>query len=239
MDTAGIERSFLIAVRCGDLNIKGSTEITYERVASITQKHPDRFSGIAGIDPTRGVDQLRELEDGIKNYGFIGAHWYPHWFSMSPDAAQMYPIYAKCCEYNIPIMMQVGQNLIYSKDRRLPSVGRPISLDQVAIDFPDLKIIGIHLGTPWVDEMIAMCWKHDNIFMAGDAYAPKYWPESAVHFANTYGQDKFLFGTDFPVVDPIRAITEVDQHNFREVPRKKILRDNAIRVFGLPESPKP
>ena len=235
MDKAGIERSFLIAVRCGDLNIKGSTEITYERVASVTKKYPDRFSGLAGIDPTRGMDQLRELEDGVKNYGFVGAHWYPHWFSMAPDSAKMYPIYAKCCELNIPIMMQVGQNLIYSKERRLPSVGRPITLDQIAIDFPELKIIGIHLGTPWVEEMIAMCWKHDNIFMAGDAYAPKYWPESVVHFANTYGQDKFLFGTDFPVVDPIRAMAEVDQHNFREVPKKKILRENAIRVFCLPE----
>ena len=237
MDEAGIDRSFLIAVRCGDLNVKGSTEITYERVAEVVQKYPDRFSGLAGIDPTKGVTQLRELEAAVNDYGFIGAHWYPHWFGIAPDQAQIYPTYAKCCELNIPIMLQVGQNLIYSKDRRLPSVGRPITLDQVAIDFPELKIIGIHLGTPWADEMIAMCWKHENVFMAGDAYAPKYWPPAVVHYANTYGQDKFLFGTDLPVVDPRRAITEVDGHNFRDTPKKKILRDNAIRIFNLPDKP--
>jgi len=233
MDLAGIDRSFLIAVRCGDMRIKGSTEVTYDRINDVTQKFPDRFSGLAGIDPTRGMDQLRQLEVAVRDYGFVGAHWYPHWFGMPPDAPQIYPVYAKCCELGIPIMMQVGQNLIYSKDRRLPSVGRPITLDQVAIDFPDLKIIGIHLGTPWADEMISMCWKHENVFMSGDAYAPKYWPKSVVHFANTYGQDKFLFGTDFPVIDPRRAMEEVASLNFRENPNKKILRNNAIRVFRL------
>ncbi len=237
MDDAGISRSILCAVRCGDLRIQGSKELKYERVHEVIKKYPDRFSGAAGVDPTRGMQGLRDLERAVKEYGFVAAHWYPHWFSMPPDAAQIYPYYAKCCELDIPIMMQVGQNLIYQKDRRLPSVARPILLDQVAIDFPELKIIGIHLGTPWVDEMIAMCWKHENVFMGGDAYAPKYWPPQAVHYANSYGQDKFLFGTDWPVVDPIRAMKEVEEHNFRPAAKAKILRNNAIKVFKLPDTP--
>jgi predicted TIM-barrel fold metal-dependent hydrolase len=156
---------------------------------------------------------------------------------MPPDAPQIYPYYAKCCELDIPIMMQVGQNLIYQKDRRLPTVARPILLDQVAIDFPELKIIGIHLGTPWTDEMISMCWKHENVFMAGDAYAPAYWPKPVIHYANTYGQDKFMFGTDWPVVDPRRAMKDVEAIGFRDIPRVKVLRDNAIRIFKLPDAP--
>ena len=103
-------------------------------------------------------------------------------------------------------MMQVGHNLIYSKNRRLPSVGKPIYLDQVAIDFPELKLIGIHIGIPWAEEMISMCWKHENVYTAGDAYAPKYWPEAFVHYANSYGKHKVMFGTDWPVIDPIRAV---------------------------------
>jgi predicted TIM-barrel fold metal-dependent hydrolase len=239
MDEANISRSILCAVRCGDLRVKGSTELKYERVHDVIKQYPDRFSGAAGIDPTRGMQGLRDLEQAVKEYGFVAAHWYPHWFSMPPDAAQIYPYYAKCCELDIPIMMQVGQNLIYQKDRRLPSVAKPILLDQVAIDFPELKIVGIHLGTPWVDEMISMCWKHDNIFMAGDAYAPKYWPPQAVRYADSYGQDKFMFGTDWPVVDPRRAMKEVDEHKFRPVPRAKILRNNAIKVFKLKDTPAP
>lgn len=231
MDKAGIERSLLISARAGDLNVKGSREITYEYVRELCDKYPKRFSGLAGIDPTKGMLQLRELEIAVKEYGFVGAHWYPHWFSMPPNAPQAYPIYAKCCELDIPIMMQVGQNLIYSRERRLPSVARPILLDQVAIDFPELVIIGIHIGVPWTDEMIAMCWKHDNVYTAGDAYAPKHWPKQYVHYANSYGRHKVLFGTDWPVIDPERAVREVSEFGMRKESHQMLMRENALRIF--------
>ena len=233
MDRAGIERSFLVAVRCGDRRIKGWSEITYESVFEATRKYPDRFSGLAGIDPTRGVAGLKELDKAVREYGFVGAHLYPHWFEQAPDAAIYYPYYSRCEELGIPIMMQVGHCLVYQSDRRLPSVGRPITLDRVAIDFPNLTIIGIHLGYPWVDEMISVCTKHPNVYMAGDAYAPKHWGPTVVHYANTYGQDKFLFGTDWWVIDPERAMTEFAELGFRPEAARKVLRDNAHRIFNL------
>lgn len=236
MDEAGVERSLLIAVRAGDLRVRGSFEITYERVRDVCAAHPDRFSGLAGVDPTRGMQGLRDLEHAVKAYGFVGAHLYPHWFELAPDHAKYYPYYAKCCELDIPIMMQVGHNLVYSRERRLPSVGRPICLDRVAIDFPELKLIGIHIGVPWTDEMISMAWKHENIYIGGDAYAPRYWPQSLVHYLNSYGQDKVLFGTDWPVVDPVRAMREIDELDLKDGPKRKLLRENALRVFRLPGS---
>ena len=233
MDTAGIERSLLIAVRAGDIRMPESFEVPYERVHEVCSEHPKRFSGLAGIDPFRGMSGLKDLEQAVNEYGFVGAHLYPHWCELPPDHRKYYPYYAKCCELNIPIMMQVGHNLIYSRNRRLPSVARPILLDQVAIDFPELKLIGIHIGIPWTEEIISMCWKHENIYTAGDAYAPKYWPKSFVHYANSYGSHKVMFGTDWPVIDPIRAIEEVDHLNLREESKKLMLRDNAIKVFNL------
>jgi predicted TIM-barrel fold metal-dependent hydrolase len=234
MDKAGIERSLLIAVRCGDLNVRESFEIPYARVAEVCAQYPDRFSGLAGVDPYRGMQGIYDLEQGVKEYGFVGAHLYPHWFGLAPDHAKYYPYYSKCCELDIPIMMQVGHNLVYSKTRRLPSVGRPITLDQVAIDFPELALIGIHVGVPWTDEMISMCWKHENVYTAGDAYAPKYWPESYVHYANTYGRHKVMFGTDWPVIDPERAVKEVDDLGMNDEAKQMLMRDNAMRVFKLP-----
>ena len=233
MDHAGIERSLLIAVRAGDIRVPESFEIPYSRVYEICQEHPARFSGLAGIDPFRGMTGLKDLEEAVNDMGFVGAHLYPHWCELPPDHAKYYPYYAKCCELDIPIMMQVGHNLIYSRNRRLPSVGKPIYLDQVAIDFPELKLIGIHIGIPWTEEMISMCWKHENVFTAGDAYAPKYWPESFVHYANSYGKNKVMFGTDWPVIDPIRAVKEVEDLGFREEAKKLIMRDNALKVFNL------
>ena len=233
MDQAGIERSLLIAVRAGDIRVPESFEVPYESVHKVCSEYPDRFSGLAGIDPFRGMQGLRDLENAVNVMGFVGAHLYPHWCELPPNHRKYYPYYAKCSELGIPIMMQVGHNLVYSRKRRLPSVGKPIYLDQVAIDFPELKLIGIHIGIPWTEEMISMCWKHENVYTAGDAYAPKYWPESYVHYANSYGQKKVLFGTDWPVIDPVRAVEEFNQLNFRESASQRILRENALEVFNL------
>ena len=236
MDRAGIERSLLIAVRAGDMNVKGSKEISYKYVADICRKYPDRFSGLAGVNPMLGMEQLRDLEEAVEKYGFVGAHFYPHWFDMAPDHPYVFPIYAKCIDLDIPIMMQVGHNLVYQRDRRLPSMAEPITLDRIAILYPELKLLGIHLGVPWTDEMISMAWKHENIYIGGDAYAPRYWPKQMVHYANSYGSHKFLFGTDWMVIDPERAVREVEELNFRPASKTQIMRDNALRIFKLPKS---
>ncbi len=236
MRRSGIDRSLLIAVRAGDLAVRGSFEIEYQRVAEVCADHPERFSGLAGVDPFRGMAGTRELRHAVEDLGFVGAHLYPHWFGLAPNDRRYYPYYAKCCELDIPIMMQVGHNLIYSRERRLPSVGRPITLDDVAIDFPELKLIGIHIGVPWTDEMISMAWKHENVFIGVDAYAPKHWPAQIVHYLNSYGQDKVLFGTDWPVIDPERAMAEINAMELRAEARHKLLRANALKIFRLPES---
>ena len=70
-------------------------------------------------------------------------------------------------------------------------------------------------------------------FYRRDAYAPKYWPQSLIHYLNTYGQDKVLFGTDWPVIDPERAVKEISDLNLRDEPMQKLMRDNAHRVFKL------
>ena len=231
MDRAGIERSLLIATRAGDMKMQGSLELPYERVFEVCEKYPERFSGLAGVDPFRGMQGLRDLENAVHHFGFVGAHLYPHWFELPPDHAKYYPYYAKCCELDIPIMMQIGHNLVYSRARKLPSVGKPILLDQIAIDFPELTLIGIHIGIPWTEEAISMAWKHDNVYLAGDAYAPKHWPAAFVHYANTYGSHKVLFGTDWPVVDPERAVREIDGLAMRPESKARLMRENALAVF--------
>ena len=236
MRRSDIDRSLLVAVRAGDLRVRGSFEIEYSRVAEVCAEHPDHFSGLAGVDPFRGMAGIAELRHAVEELGFVGAHLYPHWFGLAPNDRRYYPYYSKCCELDIPIMMQVGHNLIYSRDRRLPSVGRPIALDDVAIDFPELKLIGIHIGVPWTDEMISMAWKHENVFIGVDAYAPKHWPAQIIQYLNSYGQDKVLFGTDWPVIDPERAMAEIDAMEIRSEAKDKLLRANASKLFRLPES---
>jgi uncharacterized protein len=233
MDRAGIQMVFIGAAKAGPLSHPSSWHLPYEMVADVVKKYPNRFRGMAGIDPTEGMEGVRKLEYAIKDLGFIGAHLYPHWFELPPHHRKYYPFYAKCVELGVPIQMQVGHCLVYTKDRPLKSVGRPIYLDTIACDFPELKLVGIHTGWPWVEEMISVSWKHQNVYIGTDAYAPKYWKPEFVNFINSWGQDKVLFGTDFPIIDFERATREVNELGFKEACKEKLLWKNAAHLYAL------
>lgn len=237
MDAANIERAFLVAVKVGPLGHPACYHLPYALVADAVNAHPQRFHALAGLDPTEGMRGVRAFEVAVREHGFIGAHTYPHWFETPPDARQWYPFYAKCVELGVPVQMQVGQSMIY--DARLPrrSVAQPITLDAVACDFPELVLVGIHIGIPWTAEMIAMAWKHPNVYIGTDAHAPRYWPAELVHFIDTLGQDKVLFGTDFPVLDFATTRKQIDALGLRLPAARKLLRGNANRIYklGLPD----
>ena len=233
MDASNIQMAFLLAAKVGQLGLSGSWHIPMAAVADAVNRHPDRFRGILGIDPTQGMAGVRELDSAVRNHGFIGAHLYPHWFELAPDHARYYPFYAKCVELDVPIQMQVGQSMVYVADRPLRSVGRPITLDAVACDFPELKLVGIHIGIPWTDEMMMMAYKHPNVYIGSDAHAPKYWPPAFVNFINTYGQDKVLYGTDYPALSFERTRREIDALGLREGPYRKLMHDNARRLYRI------
>ena len=112
MDRAGIEKAFLIATRAGPRGHPSSYRIPYELVAETIAQAPGRLYGLAGIDPNEGMAGVRDLEMAVRDLGFIGAHFYPHWFELAPDHAKVYPFYAKCVELGVPIQMQIGQSMI-------------------------------------------------------------------------------------------------------------------------------
>jgi predicted TIM-barrel fold metal-dependent hydrolase len=233
LDEARIEIAFLIAARSGRPGLPGCYHMPYDVVARAVAKYPQRFRGLAGIDPYTGMKGVREFESAVKNDGFVGAHLYPHWFELAPDQARYYPFYAKCVELDVPIQMQVGQSMVYAPDFPCRSVGRPITLDSVACDFQELKLVGIHVGIPWTDEMIAMAWKHKNVYIGCDAHRPRYWPESFKRYINTQGQDKVIFGTDFPVLPFKRTVEDIDGLGLKPEARRKLMRDNAARLYKL------
>lgn len=229
MDAAGIDKGLLLATTGGWEGSDIFFEKPVARIAEVVAAHPRRFKGLVGINPSRIVPALKRVEEAVRERGFVGAHLYPHWFGEPPDHRIYYPFYAKCAELEVPIQIQVG----HSAQSFLPTVARPVTLDRVAIDFPELRIVGIHIGYPWTEEMISVAWKHPNVFIGSDAHSPKYWEPSFVRFIDTRGQDKVLFGTDWPVVDFSRAIQEIEALDLREGPKRKLLLENAVRVYGL------
>jgi predicted TIM-barrel fold metal-dependent hydrolase len=233
MDRAGIDMLFFTASKSGPIGLPSSHHVPYEAVAAAVEKYPKRFRGLAGIDPTEGMRGVRALDHAIKNMGFVGAHLYPHWFGLPPDDRRYYPFYAKCVELDIPIQMQVGHCLVYTPSTPLRSVGRPILLDTIACDFPELKLVGIHTGWPWVEEMISVAWKHKNVYIGSDAYSPRYWKPEFVHFINSWGTKKVLFGTDFPIVDFERATREIGELDIKPEARENLLWRNTKSLYRL------
>ena len=230
MDEAGVDRLMLSAFGYGDHHI-----IRNEEVAEICAKYPDRFSGVGTVDPRgKPMAVVREVERLSRELGLRGVRLEPYAYGdgtvgAPPNEKMYWPVYAKCVELGLPVAVQVGHT-----GPLLPSeAGRPIYLDEVALAFPELVIIGCHIGQPWHEEMMILAWKHPNVYVETSARTPKHWPESFVKFAGTYGQDKVLWATDYPLLGFGRTLRELHELGLSDTAHRKIVRDNAIRAFGL------
>ena len=134
MDAAGIDKGLLVATTGAPVGSNIFFEKPFEKIAEVCAAHPDRFKGIIGVNPSRIMTWVKKLDVAVKEYGFVGAHLYPHWFDAPPDDRMYYPFYAKCAELGVPMQIQVG----HSAQWFLRTVAQPITLDRVAIDFPEL-----------------------------------------------------------------------------------------------------
>lgn len=228
MDETGVEKVFLAAWKMFSYwNKKILIDTPNEEVAEVLTKYPHRFVGLAGYNPFRINESLKDIEKAVKEYGFKGVYVHIYGFDIPLDDRKMYPLYAKCMELDVPVAIQVGYVL-----EAMPSEhGRPIYLDKIALDFPKLKLIGSHTGYPWCEELISICVKFDNVYFGVDAHMPKYLDPSVVRYINTRGQDKVIWGTNglpWKIV-----LNQIEDLGIREIPKQKLLRDNAIKVFKL------
>ena len=190
MDRAGIHKLMLSA-----WHRPGKWIHHNDDVSKMISQYPDRFVGVAAVNLENPVEAVRELGRAVNDLGFKALRVVPWLWNRPPNDRFYFPLYVKCIELEIPFCTQVGHT-----GPLMPSeTGRPIPyLDEVALIFPDLKIIGGHIGYPWTDEMIALAWKHENVYVDTSAYLPRYYPPQLIHYMKSYGQDKVLFGTNFP-----------------------------------------
>lgn len=233
MERAGIDHAILVAQVMGAPGIPGSWHMDPMSVVDAVARHPDRFSGQIGIDPTSGLRGIRRLRRMVEDHGFVGAHVYPHWFDESPDAPRMFPFYQACEDLGIPIQIQVGQALVYNRRRPVRSVGRPTTLEPIALHFPDLRVIGSHLGYPWIDEMIAIASLYPGVFICTDSYAPAYWSDRFDEFVAGEGSGKVMFGTMWPTIGYERAVGDIDRKGLAPTARANLLGGTAMAVYGL------
>lgn len=230
MDGLGIDKALICAIITWSYRGQHPIEqTTVAEVVEVSDLYPDRLFGLYGVNPMTAMAGVAELERAVKEHRFKGVHIHPHGFDMAPDHAYYFPFYAKCQELGVPVVVSMGHTL----DIMPIENGRPARLDRAAIYFPDLAFVLTHTGWPWVEEAIAMAWKHPNVFLGTSAYAPKYWKPEMVKFINSHGQDKVMWGTDFPLIDHAESLEQIDALGLRETSKAKLLHDNAARVFGL------
>jgi predicted TIM-barrel fold metal-dependent hydrolase len=226
MDRAGI-RALLLCAWCRP----GQWIYTNDDVAEYTRRYPDRFFGVAAVDLEHPVAAVRELERAVKDLGFKALRVVPWLWKRPPTDALYYPLYVKCIELGIPFCTQVGHT-----GPLMPSeTGRPIPyIDEIALTFPELTIVGGHIGYPWTDEMIAVAWKHERVYIDTSAYLPAYYPPQLLQFMNSNGRNKVLFGTNFPQLALDKCAEQARALALKPEARAAFFHDNARRVFNLP-----
>lgn len=225
MDRAGVSKS-LISAWCGphgDL-------ISNDEVAAFVSEAPDRLVGIGSVNIARPMEAVREIRRCVKELGFKGIRVLPWLWELPPTHARFYPVFAECCELGVPFCTQVGHT-----GPLMPSdVGRPIPhIDQVAIDFPELAIVGGHLGYPWTEETLAVATKHANVYIDTSAYTIKRYPPELMRFMAGHGRKKVLFGSNWPMISPEKCLADLDMLPLDEDARECFLGGNAARVFSL------
>ncbi len=230
MDAISVEKVFVCAYKTWSWQHQHLLENTsVDEVLALTAQAPDRLFGLYGVNVHTGMKGVAEFERAVREYGFKGLHIHPHGYRMPPDHAFYFPYYAKAMELGVPAVISMGHTL----DLMPNDPGRPMHLDQVALYFQDLAVVCTHTGWPWTEEAIALAWKHPNVFLGTSAHAPRYWKPELVKFINSHGQDKVVWGTDYPLIDHKESLDQIESLGLREQSKKKFLHDNAARIFNL------
>jgi predicted TIM-barrel fold metal-dependent hydrolase len=221
MDARGVERAILLT----------RLQVEKDRGQRYAAERPDRFAlGVGGLNLLRPVPSLRKLEAFVKDNrvayvtvgpSFWGDGMYP------PSDAVYYPLYAKCCELDLPLCVNTG-----IPGPPLPAdVQDPIHLDRVCIRFPELKLCMIHGADPWWDTAIRLMIKYRNLRLMTSAWSPKRLPDSLLHYMSTRGKDRIIFASDSPALSMERTLGEAASLDLSDEVRDRWLYQNGKSFF--------
>jgi predicted TIM-barrel fold metal-dependent hydrolase len=248
MDEAKIDKSLIIGIDMGLSPYVGEGSISVEEqnklIAETVQEHSGRLLGVAGIDPRRGVAGIELLDKCVKQWGMVGLKFHPT-YGFYPNDRMCYPFYEKCLELDIPVFIHTGPELVVPM-----KYAQPIYVDDVAVDFPELKIVMIHSGLyTWHWEAIGVANYRPNIYLCLTAWQPLLlrFPDEFYRILRMMialvTSRRILFGSDWPATKSFCSLSRwIDA--FRRVPKSAgfemtteradaILGGNAARLLKL------
>ena len=215
----------------------GHQALSSEEIADKAAAHSDVLIPFGSVDPLRGTAAVEQARRLVTEHGARGFKFHPSLQGFAPNDPAFYPLWSQIESLRVPALFHTGQTGIGAG---LPGgrgiklrLSDPMLLDDVAADFPALTVILAHPSVPWADSAISMATHKSNVFIDLSGWSPKYFPPALVRAANSYLQDKVLFGTDYPLLTPERWLRDFETLDLKPDVRPKILKDNAVRLLRL------
>jgi len=219
----------------------GEPPLTNDVVAACVERHPDAFLGFASVDPWKGKAAIAELRRAVADLGLRGLKVHPSAQAFAPNDVRHYPLWEAATELGIPVLFHTGTTGLGAG---IPGGGgiklgfsRPIFLDDVAADFPDLTIVGAHPSWPWQDEMLAVAQHKTNVWIDLSGWSPRKWSPELTAAVLGPLQDRALFGTDYPFITFQKWLQAFRSHEPSAEVEEKVLRANATRLLGIAPVP--
>ena len=215
----------------------GIKRISNEEIAQFANDNSDIMMAFASIDPHKSKFGAIEARRMIEDYGVKGFKFHPPIQNFHPNDRMAWPIYEVIAEYGLPAIFHTGHSGMGTGMRGGGGIrlkyGQPIMVDDVAVDFPDMKIILAHPSWPWTDESLSMALHKENVYIDLSGWSPKYFPKQVIQYANTQLKHKMLFGSDFPLIRPEKWMAAAQEVGFRDEVMPMIMKDNAAKLLKL------
>lgn len=229
---------FGVLLAIDDSTVNGIPYHGNDEIAAMVKRWPQHFIGFGSVDPHRVRHAIEEARRAVRNLGLRGLKFHPGAQQFFANDPEFYPLWEAIEELNVPVIFHTGTTLLGAG---APGGGglrlgwtRPIPyIDDIAADFPGIRIIMAHPAWPWQDEQLAMLVHKPNCYMDLAGWSMKYVQPNLIQHANTLVQDKVLFGSDYPVFTLNRWFEDWEAAAFRDNVRRKILFDNANTLLGL------
>src|SRR5918994_2081091 len=219
--------------------VTGRRAVPNEEIAEVAAANPDVLIPFASVDPNKGARAVEEAKRLVRDYDIKGFKFHPNVQAFYPNDRAFYALYEVIAEAGVPALFHTGHSGIGAG---LPGGGgirlkfsNPMYVDDVAVDFPELKIVLAHPSFPWQDEAISVALHKQQVYIDLSGWSPKYFPPQLVQYANTLLRDRILFGSDFPLITPDRWLEDFARADFRDDVRPLVLKQNAARLLGLTE----
>lgn len=236
MDYGGIDKAVLLPEDLTTLS--GDTLISNEEIKKLVDLMPDRFIGFASVDPHR-TDAPEVLDYAFKELGLMGLKLNPSKQKFYPCDDMLKPIYERCIKYNKPIMFHAGMSW---ETNALAKFSHPLNFEEVALNYPELRMCLAHFGWPWINETIMLLLKYPNVYTDTSILhldSPKDFYEQV--FTRNMGplwidrnlNEKVMFGSNGPRFRAFKLKPAIENLNMRATTQQKIFGTNAVKFLGL------